>query len=274
MKLLLLLFALNAGSKEDRVLIEKSYEINNPQGFIVMIDNINGPVDVVPSDDNKVYLSLEIIIQASTDDLIEQGKRDLQLGEKISEDSLELFMKAPFVKRCDWGNWRGYSSEDHPDYRFKYRFKVRIPKEASIVAKTVNKGDVLIENIEGTVSASNVNGKVDIVNARKVRKASSVNGDITVSYVESPKESTRFNTVNGDFNLELPNDFRAKVFFDSMNGNLYTAFDYTTLSPKVEKTDRGGTFRIETKSGVEIGSGGPELSFESINGDVYLRRLN
>jgi hypothetical protein len=53
---------------------------------------------------------------------------------------------------------------------------------------------------------------------------------------------------------------------------LFTAFDYNNLRPKVEKSQEKGTFKIGSKTGVEIGSGGPELSFRSINGSVYLEK--
>ena len=67
-------------------------------------------------------------------------------------------------------------------------------------------------------------------------------------------------------------NLNAKVYFDSMNGDMYSAFDYRKLSPKIEKSNRNGKFKIGTKTGVEIGEGGPELSFRSINGNVYLKR--
>ncbi|MEP5104921.1 MAG: hypothetical protein ABJQ84_09895, partial [Ekhidna sp.] len=73
-------------------------------------------------------------------------------------------------------------------------------------------------------------------------------------------------------NFKLPKDFSAKVYFDTMNGDMFTAFHYQTMSPKVEKSSEHGKFKIGTKTGVEIGSGGPELSFRSINGNVYLKK--
>jgi len=185
-------------------------------------------------------------------------------------------MKAPFLKRCRWSN--GWSNNinvnrDELGYDYKYQYKVKVPKEVTLDAHTINKGDVQIKNVDGPVKACNVNGAVSIQNARQVLQASTVNGDVTISFLESPKESIAFNTVNGDFNFELPENFNAQVYFDSMHGEMYTSFDYRKLGPKVEKSQKHGTFKIGTKTGVEIGSGGPELSFKSINGDVYLKKI-
>ncbi|MEO9482996.1 MAG: DUF4097 family beta strand repeat-containing protein [Ekhidna sp.] len=273
MNLLLILIALiNPDLKEDKVEINKTYTLDNPSQMAVVIDNINGDIVVETSNDNKVYLSLTIVMSASTEALLAKAKEELELGEMQTKDSLMFYTKAPFIKKCKWGNYSGYDMRDSPKYDFKYQYSLKVPKGVKLEAKTINRGDVLVKNVEGPVKACNVNGKVEIKNARQVLQASTVNGDVTISFLESPKEAIDFNTVNGDFNFELPNDFSAKVYFDTMNGDMYTAFDYQEMSPKVEKSNENGKFKIGTKTGVEIGANGPELSFRSINGNVYLKR--
>ena len=273
MNLLLILMALiNPDLKEDKVEINKTYTLENPAEMAVIIDNINGDVEVEASSDNKVYLSVIIEMSAKSDELLAKAKKELELGELMTDDSLIFYTKAPFIKKCRWGNYAGYNMRDQPKYNFKYQYKLKVPKNVSLEAKTINRGDVLVQNVDGPVKACNVNGKVDIRNARKVLQASTVNGDVTINFLESPKEAIDFHTVNGDFNFQLPKDFSAKVYFDSMNGDMFTAFDYQPMSPKVEKSTENGKFKIGTKTGVEIGSGGPELSFKSINGNVYLKK--
>lgn len=258
--------------KEDKVVINKTYPLSNPSEMAIVINNINGDVEIERSDDNKVYLSLTIEISAHSDELLAKAKEELKLGELLTDDSLIFFTKAPFIKKCKWGRFTGYDMKDDPKYDFKYQYKLKVPENVKLEAKTINHGDVLIENVDGPIKACNVNGAVEIRNARQVLQASTVNGDVTINFLESPKEAINFNTVNGDFNFKLPKDFSAKVYFDTMNGDMYTAFDYQSMSPKVEKSQKNGKFKIGTKSGVEIGSGGPELSFRSINGNVYLKK--
>ena len=273
MKLLLILMAMiNPELKEHKMEINKTYTLDNPSEMAVVINNINGDVEVETSSDNKVYLSLTIVMSASSEALLDKAKKELELGELITDDSLMFFTKAPFIKKCRWGNFSGYDIRDYPKYEFKYQYKVKVPKNVHLEAKTINKGDVLVQNVDGPVKACNVNGKVDIKNAQKVLQASTVNGDVTINFPESPTNAIDFNTVNGDFNFELPNDFSTKVYFDTMNGDMYTAFDYQTMSPKVEKSNEHGKFKIGTKTGVDIGSNGPELSLRSINRNVYLKK--
>lgn len=269
MKVLLLLITIfNSDLKEDKIVINKEYTIESPQAMTVIVDNINGDVEVEPSSDNKLYLTLEIQISGHTDKLVEQAKSELKLGEVLADDSLMFYTQAPFIKKCKWG----YDMRDHPKYAFKYQYKVKVPKEVTLEAKTVNNGDVYVRDIDGPVKACNVNGAVEVKNARIIQQASTVNGDVTINFLESPKESIDFNTVNGDFNFELPEDFSAQIYFDSMNGDLYSSFDYQKMSPKITKSETNGKFKIGSKTGIEIGSNGPELSFKSINGNVYLKK--
>lgn len=273
MNLLLIITALIFPDlKEDKVVINKTYPLSNPSEMAIVINNINGDVEIERSGDNKVYLTLTIEISAHSDELLTKAKEELKLGELLTDDSLIFFTKAPFIKKCKWGRFTGYDMKDDPKYDFKYQYKLKVPENVKLEAKTINHGDVLIENVDGPIKACNVNGAVEIRNARQVLQASTVNGDVTINFLESPKEAINFNTVNGDFNFKLPKDFSAKVYFDTMNGDMYTAFDYQSMSPKVEKSQKNGKFKIGTKSGVEIGSGGPELSFRSINGNVYLKK--
>ena len=269
MKTLFLLITLfDPSLKEDKIVINREYAIDNPRQMTVIIDNINGDVEVVPSSDDKLYLTLEIEISGHSDKLVAQAKSELELGEILADDSLMFYTKAPFIKKCQWG----YDMRNHPKYAFKYQYKVRVPKQVSLEAKTVNNGDVYVSDIDGPVKACNVNGEVSVKNARIIRQASTVNGDVTINFLESPKEAIDFNTVNGDFEFEFPEDFSAQIFFDSMNGDLYSSFDYQKMSPKITKSEKNGQFKIGTKTGIEIGSNGPELSFKSINGNVYLRK--
>lgn len=280
MKIIILFLTLfNTGLREEKITINRTYELESPKDMVVVIDNIFGSVSVEPSNDNsvepsndnKVYLIVDIEISAGNESLMKKAKSELQLGEMFSHDTLLFYTKAPFIKRTKWGHNWGHDMHEGPKYSFKYQYTLKVPKDVILEAKTVNKGNIYVQDI-GSVKACNVNGSIEIKNVNQVLQAFTVNGDVTINFLENPKNAIDFNTVNGDFNLELPETLNAKVYFDSMNGDLFTAFDYKKLGSKVEKSEKHGTYKIGTKTGVEIGNGGPELSFKSINGNVYLKK--
>jgi len=273
MRLLLILMALAAETpKEGKTVIVKTFSVKNVEETTVIIDNINGDVEVEKSEDDLVHLYVEILFEADSEQLLSKAKRELALGSYDANDSLVFSVQAPFIKKCRWGNGWGYSMNSEPAYSFKYHFKVKVPESVTLEAKTVNHGNVYVANLSGPVKVGNVNGSVEVKNARKIESASTGNGDVTITFLESPKDPIHFNTVNGDFNFTLPADFSAEVYLESMNGDLYTSFDYQNTGPKVTKSQKNGRFKISSKSGIEIGSGGPELTFKSINGNVYLNR--
>ena len=187
MKILIILMTLiNSNLAKDKITIEKTYVLESPNEMVVIVDNIFGDVSVEPSNDNKVYLSLEIEISAGNEALLQKAKSELKLGEIFAHDSLIFYTKAPFIKRNKWGNNWSHDMREEPTYAFKYSYTLKVPKQVTLDAKTINKGDVLVKDIE-TVKACNVNGSVEIKNVNQVLQASTVNGDVTINFLESPR---------------------------------------------------------------------------------------
>lgn len=258
----------------ETVSIQKTYDVAEADELLVMVNNIFGDVTIEPSKSGKVELDLKIRISANSAKLVEQGKRELKLGEYLAKDSMVFYTKAPFIRDCDEPPFKGGWWNEEIDYSFTYDYTIRIPSNANISAKTVNEGDVVIKGISGTVSAWNVNGGLEIREVGDLRKASTVNGDVTIDFSKSPVEPIDFHTVNGNFKLKFPDDLAAKIYFDTMHGDIYSAFEYRRAAPIVQESRKGTKYRISSKSGVEIGSGGPVLNFRSINGNVYIDKLN
>ena len=71
------------------------------------------------------------------------------------------------------------------------------------------------------------------------------------------------------FQPTLAADLRLKTF----NGGMYTDFDTTTLPALTPVTERKAgkfVYKADRAAGVRVGSGGPELRFETLNGDIRI----
>jgi len=103
----------------------------------------------------------------------------------------------------------------------------------------------------------------------------SVNGGVKVSYVRNPKAATSFKSVNGTLDVTFRGGLNADAKMKTMNGGLYTDFPVTALpvaaSVQPERRDGGFVWKSNRMTGVRIGSGGPELSFETLNGNVLIK---
>ena len=242
------------------------------------IKNINGDVSVVGYDGD------EIVIEGTKEIWGRKGKKvsdedAAKFNIKVEEHEGDLFayMEAPGVHaefyegKMDY-HW--HDDEDREDINFSFDLRIKVPKNLALNASTVNGGELRIEDMRGDVNAHNVNGSVYVKDVIGLTKANTVNGDIEVWFLESPKWDTRFHTVNGTIEIYSPKDLNAVVTFESIHGELYTDFERVkTLPNRLDKQKSGDGFRyrINKNSPIQIGDGGPEMSFEMVNGSAYIR---
>lgn len=140
------------------------------------------------------------------------------------------------------------------------KFTVRVPRGVNLHAQTVN-GGIEAMSIDGDVKAQTVNGGVR-VSATGAAQGQTVNGSVSVAMgrAEGP---LRFQTVNGSITVELPDDAAADVRAQTVHGQINTEFAIT-----VE-----GRFGMRNAQGT-IGGGGPDLSLQTVNGSINLKRAS
>jgi hypothetical protein len=180
------------------------------------------------------------------------------------------------ASRCgchvDWP--RGDRRRDRDRTRVRVDFEVRVPKGATLDVCAVNSGTLRVEGSEGRYTLSNVNGDLEMMRVRGAGRATTVNGDVEASFVTAPDAAAMFKTVNGRVDVTLPASLSADLRLKTMNGGLYTDFETTALPVKPTGEHRNGKFvyRADRYASVRVGKGGPELTFETLNGDVQVRK--
>jgi DUF4097 and DUF4098 domain-containing protein YvlB len=121
-----------------------------------------------------------------------------------------------------------------------------------------------------------VNGKVVLTDLGGSGSATTVNGDIDASFTAAPRAESRFKTVNGTIAATFPRSLSADLSLKTFNGGLFTDFDTTPLPTTAERTERSDrpkyVYRRGSLTRVRVGAGGPELTFDTLNGDVRIQR--
>lgn len=263
----------------DQKEIKRSYSVPSDGDYYLIVNNIQGDVIVEGYDGNTIEMVLNISVNARNQKELDEAMKDLELDERKSSDELLLRMKAPFVTYNSNNEFRGGGIQsDGPDYDYSYDFKLRVPSGVKLHASTINNGRIRITNMNVIERSGNINGPIMIDGANEAANISTINGNIDITFSSRPTNDSRFNTINGDITLELPSDFSAEVQAKSMQGDLYSDFDYERIPPKVKKTEeRKGsatTFKIQQTTSVKIGpSDGPQFQFETLNGNMYLKRI-
>ena len=150
----------------------------------------------------------------------------------------------------------------HRDIRVSVDFEVRVPAGVRFVGATVS-GDVVAEGLRSDVEASTVSGSV-AVSTTGVARGRTVSGDVDVDMGSLDWTRLDFRTVSGDITVGLPDGVDADVEFESLSGDFDSDFDIV-----VERV-RDRWVGSEVRG--TIGEGGRRLTFETVSGDVLLRR--
>lgn len=240
------------------------------------IMNINGSVSVEAYDGDTIELTVEETIKGSGHE-IEQAKEELIYKLERHDNLILAYLDAPFVTVTVNGNNISHSIQRHDEnYEFNHDVRVKVPRDILLNGSAINGGTLKVVGSFKEVRTSNVNGGLDLQQLTSKTEASTVNGDINISYARAPKESSSYKTVNGTIDIHMPADLSANVYFKSLHGDLYTDFKVDKLKPEVQKkNDSHATeirYRVDKFSPLRIGAGGPKLTFNVLNGDVYLRK--
>ncbi len=239
----------------------------------LIIDNVSGNIEVSASTGATVEVEVEKSLRARSQDRIDIAKKEISLAVKQEGGLVQLMVDGPFRCHCADNsiNFRGRQV-----YDFSYNFKVRVPRDLFLELRTVNDARILVEGTSGDYKISNVNGGIEMREVEGSGSVHTVNGGVKVSYARNPKAATSFKSVNGTLDVTFRGGLNADARMKTMNGGLFTDFAVTTLPAtstlaQPERRDGGFVWKSNRMTGVRIGSGGPELSFETLNGNVLIK---
>jgi DUF4097 and DUF4098 domain-containing protein YvlB len=151
-----------------------------------------------------------------------------------------------------------------------------VPRNATLEVATVNDGDVTVEGVNGAFELKNVNGAVRLVGAAGSGTINTVNGDVEATFARVPAEPLSFRTVNGELDVTFPATLSAELAFHTMQGDVFTDFDVESLSdPPEVRRDRGRyVMNTNRASAFRVGTGGERHSFNTLNGDIFVRKAD
>ena len=226
-------------------------------GRTIEIKGINGDISATAASGSEV----EVVAHKSADrsDPSSVSIEVVEHADGVTICAMYPSRRGDRENECSPGN-RGHSSNHNNDTEVD--FEVRVPRGVLFAGRTVN-GSVKGSGLTADTKASTVNGSVRIVTTG-LAEASTVNGSITVRMGRANwNENLSFHTVNGAILIEMPSDLHADVSATTVNGGLSSDWPMTIRG-------RWGPKHMNGK----IGNGGRELSLETVNGDIELRRLN
>jgi hypothetical protein len=238
--------------------------------------NTWGSVTVEGYNGNEVIIEVEQTIHANTAEDLQKAKSEFKAGFIQNADSVIVYTAAPLDNRPEARKNR-IQNYEYPGYYVELDYTVKVPNNINLHANTVNDGDINIRNVYGLLKLNNVNGLIAITNAKGSTQARTVNGPITANYLVAPPEGCSYSTINGKVEVTYPAAYAGDVQYKSFNGKFYTDFDnvqgVATLPEVTKNKGNGGTtYRLNKNSRLRIGNGGKLTTFETLNGNIYLKK--
>jgi len=167
---------------------------------------------------------------------------------------------------------------DNEGWNNRVDFEIQVPRNFDVKAETYNNGDLTVKNIEGEVNAENYNGPINLEDISGLASASTYNGAVIVKFTKvTPNKAMAFSTYNGNVDITFPAS--AKVTSNmKTNKDIFTDFenfDLNEFSPRRERNgERGTKLKFENWVEGKINGGGGEVTMETTNGNIYIRKGN
>jgi DUF4097 and DUF4098 domain-containing protein YvlB len=157
---------------------------------------------------------------------------------------------------------------------------IQVPFDTSLKLHDVNGGEISVDHIVGDVEIDVTNGKATATHISGSAIVHALNDRVlvTLDKVTADKPMS-FSSLNGDIDVTMPADLKAKVKLKSDNGEVYSDFDIkvdaSSRRPMVEDSNSGhGKYRVQFDKATYglINGGGPEIQLTTFNGNIYIRK--
>ena len=268
----LLIPALSAGHEKFR--LEKNDTIQQEFCFsvpekekTVRIDNVFGSITVSGTARATAHLEAKKSLRADNQQDLTRAEIEVKLNMAEKENLLDIYVDGPFRCRNGSINW------SERDYIVVYDFKLEVPEQTSLILKTVNQGNIVVRNIKGDFTIRNVNGHIEIQGMAGSGSCKTVNGHIRTEFQKNPAGACSFTTINGDLDIYFIPALAADFQLKTMNGKIFSDFpvSYLPAKPGEAKREKGRyVYRSNRFQGVRVGRGGPEITMETLNGDIMI----
>lgn len=163
---------------------------------------------------------------------------------------------------------------------------IQAPFSTALKLSSGLNGDIAVSDISGEIEIGNLSGDVNLTGVSGTVVANTMKGDLTVTLNKvAAGKPMAFTTMMGDIDVTLPADLKANVKMKSDQGEIYSDFDIA-IKPGPQKIEEGaepsterpgrldGKFHvsIEKYTYGAVNGGGPEISFSTFRGDIYIRK--
>lgn len=236
---------------------------------------VTGNITVEAYDGEDVEVLVDRTVEASNRSDREVADETAKLETSDNSDRVRLVVRYGDEPTCG----ENYDRQNYWNRRLwevRYDFTIRVPKNARLDLCTVNHGNIVVRGTRGDFSIHSINGRITMDDVAGSGQATTINGRVTATFAIAPRAASLFKTINGDVVLEMPERLAADLRMRTTNGGLFTDFEVEPLEQPINVSVRRQhgkyVYRSSGFTSVRAGGGGPELTLETLNGDVRVLR--
>ena len=216
----------------------------------VRIANINGDVHISAWDRNEV--KVDAVKRAYSPERLTEATID------VTNTADSVIIKTKYPERNL--NFDSRTRENNPA---SIEYRLTVPRGARIDGVELVNGSLDIEGVQGDVRASLVNGRVKANDLSGEVNLSTVNGAMEVNAAGlAASKGVNLNSVNGSIVLSVPSGASAQVGASTVHGGISNDFGLTVEEGQYVGRNLKG----------QIGSGGPRIRLNNVNGSIAIKR--
>ncbi len=224
---------------------KKTYQLA-PGGQVEVV-NLNGSIQVTPSEGNSVEVTVEKIARGMSEQAAKETLKNIEIREQVTPDHVRLQTAIP----------SGGGNFSHREVNYR----LAVPRQASVRLQTSN-GTVRADGIRGDARLETTNGSIHATGLGGSIEGGTTNGSVTIESDSLGKDGIRLETTNGSITLTLPATTKADISARCVNGSVRA----TNLNVVSETSNESSRRRLEGK----LNGGGPRIALETTNGSVRL----
>jgi hypothetical protein len=242
-------------------------EYGEPRTYKVRLGN---------SKDQKVIVSMfnsEVIVIGHNSDEVVIETANYNPPPKQAEGLKPLYNQTEDNTQLGLGaNKEGNTLKITQATRHGSKYTIRVPKNTAVTYRETswNGGNFNLSDVDGEIEIKLNNGSATLTNVSGPVVANATNGFLKIKFsrVEQNKPSA-ISSINGDVDITLPVNTKASLKLRSINGEIYTDFDLNLK--KDTKTDLPKIAGGNNIDG-QINGGGVEMSINTINNNIFIRK--
>jgi hypothetical protein len=228
-----------------------------PDGRWIMLRNVNGTVEVVPSTGDRVEVVAARHTRRGSPEFVRFEVQKFGAGD---QDVLVCALWGDNAS-CDETGYRSRGNRGRSNDEVWVEFQVRVPRGVKVAAYSVN-GEVRVRDVAAEVDAATTNGSVIVSTTSGPVNARTTNGNVRAIMGRFDlKSDVTFETTNGTVVAEFADDIDAVIDLRTVNGRFMSDFP-VTISGRIDPRRLRAT----------LGKGGPRIILATVNGNVELRK--